>query len=165
VGWQDRDWAKLDERELGALYGGGSAPKPGRRSTVSHTLIWCGIVLVAALAGVYILSRPSTSPSVDGPTRVYGHSITFAGVPSVCTEIAYNTEAHGWVCNLIQSNLAHLPVIEPVPYDGSCADAVADQTDGHWVCHSTTPFPPSELPSVLMYAPDDVPPLPAHGNA
>ena len=164
MGWQDRDWAKLDERELGALYGGGGNPTPGGPSTVVRTLMWGAIVLVAALAGVYILSRPSVSSGPERPVHVYGHAIVFAGLPSVCTEIAYNTALSGWVCDRVQDNTDGLPVIEPAPYEGPCTDAVADQAAGHWVCQGNTPIPPADLPSVLVYAPD-VLPVPARGNA
>jgi hypothetical protein len=164
VGWQARDWAKLDDTELGTLYGGGGNKQEGP-STVMRMLMWSAIVLVAALGGFYILSRPSGSSSgPPRPVHLYGHAITFGGMPSVCTQIAYNTALSGWVCDRIQNNSDRLPVIEPVPYQGPCTDAVADQTGGHWVCQGNTPISPADLPSVLMYAPD-VLPVPARGNA
>lgn len=159
MGWQDRDWAKFDDDELKAIYGGGrrkspdrpGGPEPGRR--ISGVIIGSVVVLVAVLAGAYALGRPAaSSPSlVEGPTFIYGHAIVFSGEPAVCTEIAYNTTVRGWVCLVVDGNSRHLPVIEPGAYDGPCADAVADQVEGRWVCHGNTPQPPSELPSTRVF--------------
>jgi hypothetical protein len=160
MGWQDRDWAKFNEDELKAIYGGGGrrqppaeggGPEPGRR--VSGAIIGGVVVLVAALTGAYALGRPATSsPSlVAGPTFIYGHAIVFASEPAVCTEIAYNTAVRGWVCLIVDGNSRHLSVIEPKAYDGPCADAVADQVEGRWVCHGNTPRPASELPSTRVF--------------
>jgi hypothetical protein len=151
MGWQDRDWAKLDEQELGSLYGGGGSKKPRRRSGVSRTILWSVIVLVAALAGAYILGRPS-SPPVEGPTLIYGHAMTLGGQPAACVETAFNAELHDWICLTINGNPEHLPVVEPKAYVGPCADAVADQANGRWVCQGNTPLPPSDLPSTRVFA-------------
>jgi hypothetical protein len=159
MGWQDRDWAKFNDDELRALYGGGrgrpsaegGGGEPARR--VSVVIVGSVMVLVAVVAGAYALDRRATSSPalVEGPTVIYGHAIVFGGEPAVCTAIAYNTAVRGWVCLAVNGNSRHLPVIEPKAYDGPCADAVADQVEARWVCHGNTPRPAADLPSARVF--------------
>lgn len=141
MGWQDRDWAKLNEQELGALYGA-RTPQAGKRSiNVARWVAWSGIaaltVAVAGWAVTHRIPRETPLPAVvtPAPDVIYGQPIVFAGVLTACTE--YSADTSGTLqCTSIDANPRHVRVARAAPYDGPCADLSADQTTGRWVCLS-----------------------------
>jgi len=167
VGWRDRDWARLSDDELKALYGvqrrepaahGDETPAGGapRRTVSTRQVSWTLVVIACvAVAGLAYAAGPSSSPlSPDvAPLQrgvVYGAPLTFAGTPTACTEIAYNTAFDGWSCLQIDANTEHLPVVQPPSYQGPCAHLVVDEARDRWECLGSVPMPANELPPAVL---------------
>jgi hypothetical protein len=138
MGWQDRDWAKLDDEELNTLYGARRvAAFPTRR------VVWAVVAVVVAFGAFAVTHRehpPIGSPSLVAPTAavIYGTPETFVGQPAACTD--YQLGATGqWQCFVVQQTTGAQRVARAAPYDGPCAHLSADQTTGRWVCLSTRP--------------------------
>jgi hypothetical protein len=144
VGWQDRDWAKLRDDELDALYG--FRQPPSGRSLSTRRVVWgATAVLVVAVFGFAYTQMPHAHGPVYGvivpsPDVIYGQPTELSGELGVCTEMS--TDASGsWQCISIDLNTRHLRVAPAAPYDGPCAHLSADQTSGRWVCLSDHPVP------------------------
>jgi hypothetical protein len=146
VGWQDRDWAKLRDDELAALYSFRKSSRPEPRSSI-RTIVWSGVVLLAlAVAGFAYSQLPqsaigSHAPALP-PAVVYGELGTFFGESGACTE--FELLATGsWRCDTFQPDdgpaLLHTRFARAAPYDGPCTHLKVDQTSAHWVCLSIAP--------------------------
>ena len=149
MGWRGRDWAKLSESELEALYGF-RRPTPHRRSTlrvVVGTAVAVAVVAVVAYAALH--QRPQAA-STQTPSIIYGAPVTFDGNPSACTELAFNVARRGWACLALPINIEHARVRRAERYHGECAHLVADQQLGRWLCASKTPLPTDQLPSSVL---------------
>jgi hypothetical protein len=155
VGWQDRDWARLTEAEKDSLYG---VPPAASRS--NRLVVWGAVALLAALVGGFAYSqgpKPAAlaASSDPAPIVIYGHRGTAVGgyrtgpggPDTVCTREGIDMSGR-WSCLQWTINLRNLPVVEPPPYQGPCADAVADQKLGRWMCARGTAPPPEPAPAV-----------------
>jgi hypothetical protein len=132
LGWQQRDWAKLDDRELGDLYG-------VRRSVAPHgNAFWAVIVsLLLTVAGVGWTLR-ERSPGVQNltPGLLYGSVIpegSTLGPPGVCQELERLADG-AWRCDSIDLNTEHATVIPAKLYNGPCAHLLV--VASRWVCLS-----------------------------
>ena len=143
MGWRERDWAKLDDDELRALYGverravaapaaAVRRPPPYLLRRVSPRMIVWSLVgsLVAAFALALPGMRHRLAPASGGPAVLYG----VPGTLGVCTE--EEVVVGQWRCMAWTVNADHLPVVTPRSYVGACAHARADQDSGAWVCVS-----------------------------
>lgn len=107
MGWQDRDWAKLSDDELEALYGvqrRQAAPSSGttlppttpvsrlrvQTTTTGRQRFWIGMTLFLVVAGGFAYTHretapasasPAASPAAE-PTVLYGMRGTSTTVPS-----------------------------------------------------------------------------------
>ena len=100
MGWQDRDWAKLHDEELDALYG---FRKPASRPGLSmRKVVWTSVAaLTIAVAGFAYTQRPQTPRPVYGVQTqhdiLYGDPTEQAGILGVCTEYVADTRG-AWSC-------------------------------------------------------------------
>jgi len=147
VGWQDRDWAKLGDAELEALYGT-RRPRatPARRwGRWKRSIVWpATALLVLAVARFAYTQRAIPSPFAPTPKVLYGTRATLAGQPGVCTEFTADTSGR-WTCadlQLLTLAYADAQVIPATPYSGPCTDLRADQDEGRWICLADTPGAP-----------------------
>jgi hypothetical protein len=150
VGWQDRDWAKLRDEELEALYG---FRKPAAGRTVSHRkIVWSTVaVLVVAVFGFASTQMPHANAPGYGvnepePDVIYGAPTELTGQLGVCTDMSVDLSGT-WQCISVDLNTRHLRVARPAPYDGPCGHLSADQTTGRWVCVSARPDGTAPLPA------------------
>jgi hypothetical protein len=136
LGWQQRDWAKLDDGELEELYG--VQPRVG----IHRGAFWAVIVsLLLTVLGVGWALRPQPA-SLSGvgitPSALYGMVIpegSSLGPPGVCQEL--ELAAGAWRCDDIAVNLANVPVIGATPYNGPCTHLQVVGT--RWACLTATP--------------------------
>jgi hypothetical protein len=136
VGWQDRDWARLRDEELEALYG---FRKPADGRTLStRKVVWTStLVLTLAVFGFAYTQMPhSPRPAYVQPQQdvLYGDQT----VLGICTEYVADTTGR-WQCTSIELNTNHLPVARARPFDGRCAHLTVDETMGRWLCVSDRP--------------------------
>lgn len=145
MGWQDRDWAKLDRSEFDAIYGSrptlGPPPLGRSSSSVVRRGAWPAIVVsvlaAVALSRLHVLHMPALHGSASTPT-VYGQPLQDG---SVCTHLKLFPGSK-WKCldALVPpqgaSRSAH--VVVPPTYQGACTELVADQTTGRWLCVGAT---------------------------
>jgi len=88
VGWQDRDWAKLGDDELDALYGTGV---PSRRFSVRQ-VVWSAVALLVVAGGAFAVTHretgqpPAPLQLTPAPTVIYGEPIMFEGTVAARTE-------------------------------------------------------------------------------
>jgi hypothetical protein len=141
VGWQDREWAKLDDGETEALYGF----RAGRRFSTRQVVWSVMAALVAAGAAFAFTHREhaAAAPSyviTPAPEVIYGQPVVFAGSQAACVEYTVDTSG-SWICSDIDPNIRHVRVAPAAPYDGPCAHLVADQSTARWVCASARPTP------------------------
>jgi hypothetical protein len=119
VGWQDRDYARLHDEELNAIY----HFRRQRGSQVVGMVLGC---IVVAVGGFWWTQRHPHS-------ALYG-SVVPSGphAGSVCTEVEA-TDANGeWRCDTYVPNLVHAKVYPALPYRGACSHMkVAGRI---WVC-------------------------------
>jgi hypothetical protein len=168
MGWEDRDWAKLNDEELRDLYGmsPGQARSPtrgrfsGRTTTSARQRFWIGVGLGVLTLGLFLWShRQTAAPLVPGaapalPTVLFGIRGTDASVPSqtpegtdaVCTEEAFGASTQQWYCLTWALNVRHLPVVQPAQYQGPCTHLVAATDQARWNCVGNEPFSPGQLP-------------------
>jgi hypothetical protein len=156
MGWQDRDWAKLNDSELEAIYGLSRRPSPIDRARV---IVWTGIaILTVAVSALAIVARGEAphggsfavapQPSVIHGIRGAEDAADFApgGRKTVCTEEGIDRRSGRWVCMVWLLNENDLPVLAPSLYRGPCAHVLADQTSGAWTCLSGVPPPQGAVP-------------------
>jgi len=147
MGWQDRDWARLDEGELHQLYGVVPAKTGGVRVGV-----WAAVVLlVLAVGGFAYTQMPArdvqSSPPAQEQTVLYGVRGTDAsvdalapgGTRTVCTEEAFVAAAQRWSCLAWAVNTNDLPVVLPQQYQGQCTHLVAAVDQARWTCLGNEP--------------------------
>jgi hypothetical protein len=142
VGWQDRDWARLRDDELDALYGFRKPPSGGR-GVSTRWVVWGAVAAaVIAVSGFGYTQVPRTPPVNgvvnSGPDVIYGQPTAQGGLLGVCTEMSVDVTGI-WRCTSIALNTGHTRVARAAPYDGPCAHLSADQTTGRWVCISARP--------------------------
>jgi hypothetical protein len=152
MGWQDRDWAKLDEGELEQLYG----VVPANRSTTRNRVWWGLGVLVVAVGGFAYTQRstPGIYAAPAQPLVLYGirgreptvGELAAGGTRTVCTEEAFDAAAQVWTCLVWTVNTRNLPVVEPAQYEGPCTHLLAATDQARWTCLGVEPLPPAELP-------------------
>jgi hypothetical protein len=176
VGWQDRDWAKLNDAELEALYGvtrrppasssGATLPPTTRSYRVPHVRttttgrqrFWIGMAFFLVSAGGFAYTHRETAPVSSltaQPTVLFGIRGTNTSVPAgtpggadtVCTEEAFNASANQWSCLVWALNPSGLQVVQPTPYRGPCTHLAAATTVARWNCLGNETFAPGELPS------------------
>jgi len=165
VGWQDRDWAKLDDSEREAIYGLPRPPGPIDRTRV---LVWTGMTVLAVAvlalaiaAHRHALHRASLAvapqPSVIHGIRGTQDTADFApgGRNTVCTEEAVDRRSGRWACVAWVLNENDLPVLAPQAYRGRCGHMFADQTTGAWTCLSRVPPPAGSVPPPAPTTPPD----------
>jgi hypothetical protein len=165
MGWQERDWAKLTDDELGTVYRGG-APV---RLPDSRVRVWAAVALLTLAVGGFAYTQlPATTPLVAPQARDVAapQARELAGLPgtnravepdfpgginTVCTDAAFDAAAQRWSCLSWAVNTNHVRVVEPPPYGGPCTHIVIDR-DGQprWLCLETRPVSPEELPAVPM---------------
>jgi hypothetical protein len=132
LGWQQRDWAKLDDAELEELYG-----VPPRVAAHSGAF-WAVIVsLLLTVLGIGWTFREHT-PGVQNltPGLLYGMVIpegSSLGPAGVCQELERLPD-NTWRCDVVAVNTANAPAIPAKPYNGPCdhLQVVASR----WVCLS-----------------------------
>ena len=131
MGWQQRDWAKLDDAELEELYG--VQPRVGAH----HGAFWAVIVslLVTVLGGAYAFRERPAAVSGPGvtPSALYGMVVPEGsplGPPGVCQELELANGA--WRCDVVMVNTAHVPVIGATPFNAPCAHLKV--VDTRWAC-------------------------------
>jgi hypothetical protein len=156
MGWQDRDWAKLDASEFDAIYGSrssGATPPPARDAgrvvrRGAGPAILVSLLAAASLGPLHLLRTAFPDPTLYQayPRHViYGVRGTNAAAPNypggtntACTAVAFDT-TRGWQCNSWAVDTADLPIVSLAPYSGTCTDAKVDETSGNWICLGTAP--------------------------
>lgn len=146
MGWQDRDYAKLREDELEALY---SFRKPTPPRTLSTRRVVWTLVAIASTAvfGFGWTQRqvpPPAQQATPAPSALYGiamHDDTFG--EGVCTDLVFRDGL--WRCNSIEFNVRNVPVIRATPYNGPCGHLTINGS--HWVCVEAGPALPPALDS------------------
>ncbi len=151
MGWQERDWAKLTDSELEALYG---VVRPAA-TNVLRVRIWSGLaVLVFAVGGFAYTQRPAPTWAPQQATQVIGIQGTNRNIPAdypggtntACTEEAYTAAEHRWACLSWAVDSRQLPIVKPAPYVGACTHLVADRNQARWTCLGGGPVSPGEVP-------------------
>jgi hypothetical protein len=138
MGWRERDWAKLREDELEALYSF-RRPTPSRTLSTRRVVWTATAALSAAVFGFGWTQRevpPKPPASPPAPSAMFGiaaHESMFGD--GVCTELLF-IEGR-WLCSTIELNNNHVPVIRATPYDGPCSHLKVDGS--HWVCLQARP--------------------------
>jgi len=151
MGWQDRDWAKLGDEELDAMYGFRKPPSDGGGTDSPRRVVWTVVgVLVLAVAGFAYLQLPHTAAPGYGvtpaqPDVIYGQPTEQSGVLGVCTE--YEVAGTSWRCDVVDLNASHLRVAHAAPFDGPRTHMSVDQTTGRWVCISVRPAGTPPVPA------------------
>ncbi|MGH2934038.1 MAG: hypothetical protein ACRDL2_05915 [Gaiellaceae bacterium] len=143
MGWQDRDWAKLNEDELQQLY-----RIPVRRGVSPLVSAIAGIAMACTLAFAAYTQRPSRPHIPSTPAILYGERATFGdgeggGDPMACTDELIVNDS--WHCREWSVDTTNAPIVEPKAYVGQCTHVRADQELGRWVCLGETP--PAPTPS------------------
>jgi hypothetical protein len=152
MGWQDRDWAKLDDRELEQLYGIVPA-----NSSATRVSVWCALAVLGLAVGAFAYTQRSTPGMYAAPAQplvLYGirgsqptvDELSPGGMRTVCTEEAFVAAAHRWSCLVWTLNTRNLPVVEPAPYEGPCSHLLAATDQPRWTCLGVAPLTPDELP-------------------
>lgn len=155
MGWQDRDWAKLTEDELRALYDvrhvepAPSATSVLRQPVTKRSVVWAcvGVAIAMTLMLASSLTRrpaPVRQPYVP-PARavLYGEPSVLGdglGHPMACTDEELVDSA--WHCVVWSLDTTNATIVRPQPYSGSCAHVRADQDLGRWVCLGDVQSPP-----------------------
>ena len=135
MGWQQRDYARLNDEELEELY------DIRRPRTSGRGLVWTTVAVVttAVFAFAYHERGGAVGTVDNGPPPVlYGTPVTqgiFAGY--VCTELEYIPVSRTWRCDRYLGNQARVPVYPAAPYKGQCAHMEVEGRD--WVCLSGVP--------------------------
>jgi hypothetical protein len=130
VGWRERDWAKLRDEELEALYGF-RRPAPPRRTVSTRMVVWpvVGIVTTAffTFAFLHRETAPPAQPTVERPSAVYGYVWNDGplGRGAVCQELEL-VPGTGWRCDAAVVNIDNVPVIRPTEYGGPCGHLKVD---------------------------------------
>jgi len=133
VGWRDRDYARLREEELEALYGFRTPSRP--RTISARQVVWTSVgVLGVAVLGFGLTQRQHPARPLPQPSVLYGQPV--AGQEGACTDLQLDASGQ-WACGEYTGTIEHLPVVTPAPYDGPCTHLVADQSRGRWVCLSS----------------------------
>ena len=150
MGWRERDWAKLTDSELAALYGvrrqtavaAAEPPESTPHAVSLRTFVWgaIGALTLGTAAFAYTqmprdrMQGPGITPSsIHGTTLAPGNPF---GPGAVCTEMEYVTPS-GWQCDLVDMNVAHVPVIQATPYNGQCGHLKV--VDARWACIDPMP--------------------------
>lgn len=145
MGWQDRDWAKFDDREFDAIYGSRpSLPSPLPRSTPSVVRRGAWPAIVLSLLAALTVGRLHLFhlPAAGGTMRtLYGQPLSDG---SVCTHLKLYPGSE-WKCVSAlappQGTSAAVRVVVPPKYEGACTEVVADQSTGRWLCVGTASEP------------------------
>jgi hypothetical protein len=153
MSWRDRDWAKLTEDEVSAIYGGGRpAALPAASVVPKRTAGLAVAVAISAVGTLVGVTHPwhvRTSVGAVPPPPIYGIAVTFAGAPGTCVAAAFNTATQHWICTSIRQNTDRTaPVtLHAAPYPGPCAEIEDDQSSGRWRCDNPQPVDPATLPA------------------
>jgi hypothetical protein len=144
MGWQDRDWAKLRDDELDAIYA--FRKSPATRSL--RALVWAALgVATLAVVGFALYERPHRKVfAVDEARSAVrfgdrGTSTAVAptapgGVDTVCVEKAEQADG-SWLClDAWVIDQYSPPVAEAHPYPGACTHERVDESAGRWLCVS-----------------------------
>jgi hypothetical protein len=153
MGWHDRDWAKLNDEELEALYG---MPRV-HTTTTGRQRFWIGMALFLMTAGGFAYTHRESAPAsrlTAQPVVLFGirgtnttvPAATPSGADTVCTEEAFDASADQWSCLVWALNPTGLPVVQPAPYRGPCTHLAAATTVARWNCLGTETFAPGQLP-------------------
>lgn len=147
MGWQDRDWARLDDGELDASYGSSTAPSTRIRSGAWLAVVVSGCATL--LFGYLHLGRHAPLGSARTLTVIYGTPVQAADGTRACTAFR-STTAGRWLCAVLDLNPSHLAVEAPPPYTGTCGYLAADQRSGAWTCLSTIATPDDRVPDTQL---------------
>ncbi|HEY3542255.1 MAG TPA: hypothetical protein VGK79_06910 [Gaiellaceae bacterium] len=105
------------------------SPEPTPRAVSLRAFVWTAIgALTLATAGFAYSQLPRDR--VEGPP---GNPF---GPGAVCTETEYVTGS-GWQCDIVDMDVAHVPVIAATPYNGQCAHLKV--VDASWACIAALP--------------------------
>lgn len=145
MGWQDRDWAKLDADELDALYG--ARPRSGTIRAGAAPAILVSALLAVGVGYLQLGRGGAPAPAVAAPqpSVLYGQPTAFAGEATACTELKLSTTGR-WACVAVAVNERHLPVVAPPQYQGPCSHLSVDEPTGRWRCLGNVPTPDAQLP-------------------
>jgi hypothetical protein len=132
LGWQQRDWAKLDDAELEQLYG--VQPRVAAHSGAFWAVIVSLLLTVLGIGWTFREHAAKVPVQNLTPGLLYGMVIpegSSLGPAGVCQELerlADNT----WRCDSIDLNMQHAAVIPAKPYEGPCAHLLV--VASRWVC-------------------------------
>jgi len=119
VGWEDRDWAKWDDRERAHFLGAAAAPArvPRRVAVAEHRVELTLLAMLASAAPV-----------------VYGSAVTdAAGRTFVCTGVVRRPGQDG-TCTAAATLQPGQRAMTAGALPPDCRSLVVDQRLGRWVC-------------------------------
>lgn len=138
MGWQDRDYARLNDDELDELY------RVRRGGTSERRVVWPLLAVAAtAVLGFGYHERGVVTGGVagavnDAPPVLFGTLVKTGPLSgNVCTELEYLSVSRSWRCDVYLVNATHAPVYPATPYNGECAHLKVQGRD--WVCLSAVP--------------------------
>ena len=156
MGWQDRDWAKLNEQELAQIYGGRGRRTPRVREGAATAIVVSALATLV-LGRAHLLpfaARGSSYDPVYPQHIIYGIRGTAAGKPNdpggtntACTTASLAAN-QAWQCQAWAVDVARYPIVAPGSYDGTCPEAKVDQASGRWLCISPAPTGQEPTPSL-----------------
>jgi hypothetical protein len=139
MGWENRDWARLNDGELERLYG----IRPSRKSS-KRGFVWGALSVLTVLVIGFAFSqrpRPFVAPpteisSFTAPLVVYGgQTAHLADERLVCTAEAVNFARRVWECQEWSILGAQQVAALAVGTGGvSCTSRHVDQRSRRWVC-------------------------------
>jgi hypothetical protein len=145
VGWQDRDWAKWDDRERAHFLG--AAPAPTRRRVAVATSELTLLAVLVSAAGTFLISHfhlqqrllsLHPAPVVSPPRVIYGTGLGhFKGSPQEMTCTAMATKADGSQTCTTWSYVMpgqRMQQAAPLPPGTDCSAVEVDQQLGRWAC-------------------------------
>jgi hypothetical protein len=144
VGWQDRDWAKWDDRERAQFLG--AAPAPARRrvavATAEHRTELTLLAILVSVAGSVLVAHFHLYQRIAGQPRaayapvVYGTAVKDAtGRTLTCTALARRPDGNA-ACTSATALHSGQRMVEaqPLPPGTRCSAIQAEQHSGRWVC-------------------------------
>lgn len=146
MSWRDRDWARFTDEEREHFYGGVSLRSV---SPVAWALFAVAVLLIGLYAYTVRDRSPRPYPPVSKPAPVvysgaYGENRAIPGQQVACT--AEGMQLGDWVCTywqILQPGQTARPAKDP---GGPCGVRHVDQATAAWVCDSTIPPDPNDLP-------------------
>ena len=144
MGWEDRDWAKWDDRERAHFLGAAAAPaRAPRRVAVSEHRVELTLLAMLASASLSFavahfhlyqrLASPHPKPASAVPV-VYGSAVTdAAGRTFVCTAVVRRPGQDG-TCTAAATLQPGQRAMTAGALPPGCRSLVVDQRLGRWVC-------------------------------